>query len=147
MPTYNFAQSISSALDTPFHSMSDQELDVAVNTANHQNVPAPHPPEIRKAISEACMGRIPSNKGISNPDARERMKKNNPMFDPLLVRKMSLSKTGKQAHNKILNTFEWNCKQCNKFHVDRDTMKKRKAANFCNKSCAVSFSNTRRWCD
>jgi hypothetical protein len=147
MLTYNFAQSISNALDIPFHSISDQELEAVVKTADHQNVPAPHSPEIRKAISDACMGRIPYNKGIPNPEASERMKKNNPMFNPLLVRKMALSKTGKQAHNKILNMFEWNCKQCNKLHVDRDTIKKRKAANFCNKSCAASFSNSRRWCD
>lgn len=148
MDTYKFSRSISETLNISFYSISDQELKDAVETANHQNVPSPHSLEIRKAISEACMGRIPWNKGIPNPAACERMSKNNPMFNKDSVRKMSKLKIGKEPSNKVKTFFDWNCKWCNEIHTDFDTVKKRKAANFCNKSCAASYSNTHRYrCD
>lgn len=148
MDTYNFSRSVSEALKLSFDintAISDQELRKSLESIEHQTIPAPHSPETRKAISEACMGRIPSNKGIPNPAARERMIKNNPMHNLYSVRKMSSTKTGKEASNKIKTTFEWNCKWCNETHINYDTVKNRKAANFCGKSCAASYSNTHRY--
>jgi hypothetical protein len=147
--TYKFCESVSNALNVIFvPTISDQELDEIISTSDHQNVPSPQSAEIRQAISEACKGRVPWNKGKTDPSAREHMKLNNPMFDPECILKMANSKRGVQAHNKITTTFKWSCKHCNKSHVDYDTIKKRKAANFCGKSCAASYSNARRYrCD
>lgn len=151
MNTYKFSRSVANALNITFNpnlDVSDQELQKTLEISEHSSVPAPQSSETRKAISEACMGRIPPNKGIPNPVARERMIKNNPMFNIYSVRKMAQSKMGKEPSNKIKSTFDWDCKWCNKSHTDCDTVKKRKAANFCGKSCAASYSNTHRYrCD
>lgn len=104
-----------------------------------------HSLETRKILSEKAKGRVAPNKGIPNPKQKEKMTFNNPMKNPEVAAKVSLSKTGKPSPNKINKTFTWYCKWCNKEHTDRDIVKKRKAANFCNKSCAASFSNTNRY--
>ena len=151
MNTYNFSRSISDTLNISFDiesDISDQEFQKIFETSDHQNISAPHSPETRKAISDACMGRIPWNKNRPDPATRERMIKNNPMFNVYSVHKMSQSKIGREPSNRIKTTFDWNCKLCKKTHTNYDTSNNKKAANFCNKSCAASYSNTHRYrCD
>lgn len=82
------------------------------------------------------------NRGLKNPKNSERMKINNPMYIQETREKMAASKRGKEAYNKIKDTFIWKCKWCDKSHESRNTKKLRDAANFCNKSCATSHHNT-----
>lgn len=85
------------------------------------------------------------NHGIPNPNMSKRMLANNPMKDPNVAKKSGESKRGKSAKNKITETFNWNCKWCDKLHTSTKTVKNIASANFCNKSCAASFSNTYRY--
>jgi hypothetical protein len=101
--------------------------------------------KVRKRLSELRLGRPAHNKGIPNPEQKERWLKNNPMRNPEIAKKVAEKNRGKESPQKIQDTFKWYCKQCGKEHIDRNTAKKRKAANFCNKSCAASFSNARRY--
>lgn len=112
--------------------------------------------ESKRKISESTKGRTAHNKGKPNPSQKEKMLQNNPMKNPEIAKKVSEKlknrftwnkdlQTGIEPHNKIKDTFIWHCKQCGKEHIDRDTVKNRKAANFCNKSCAASYSNSRRY--
>jgi hypothetical protein len=102
---------------------------------------------------EGVSGRPAHNKGKPNPQQKERWLTNNPMKNPSISKKVAEKNRGRKGigtpgiepYNKIHSTFTWYCKQCGKEHIDRDTVKKRKAANFCNKSCAASYSNVRRY--
>jgi hypothetical protein len=94
---------------------------------------------------EGRSGSTPYNKGIPNPQQRERFLTNNPMKNPEIAKKVAEKNRGVEPSNKILTTFTWHCKQCGKEHIDRDTANNRKAAHFCNKSCAASYSNSRRY--
>jgi hypothetical protein len=85
------------------------------------------------------------NKGVPNPEQSLRLLNNNPMKNPATAKKVADKNRGRTPSSKILSTFNWFCKQCGKEHIDRDTAKNRKAANFCNKSCAASHSNARRY--
>jgi hypothetical protein len=105
---------------------------------------SPKSSSTREKIRQKALGRPAPNKGIPNPKASEMMLKNNPMKKPEVAAKCSASLKGKPSPHKIIKKFTWNCKWCQKTHEDFDTIKKRKAANFCNKSCAASFSNTKR---
>ena len=105
---------------------------------------SPKSASTREKIRQKALGRPSSNKGIPNPGARERMKKNNPMKNPEIAAKVSAYLKGRISPCKITQKFTWNCKWCQKMHEDFDTVKKRKYANFCNKSCAASFSNVKR---
>jgi len=58
-----------------------------------------HSEETKRKISEKTRGRVPHNKGIKNPAHSERMRKNNPMKNPNVARKVSLTKT---HPNKII---------------------------------------------
>ena len=122
----------------------------------HPNKGGTLSPETRKKISDATKGRTAHNKGKSNPEQKERFLSNNPMKNPEISKKVADKLKGRytlnkdlqtqiEPYNKIKETFIWHCKQCGKEHIDRDTVKNRKAANFCNKSCAASYSNSRRW--
>jgi len=114
-----------------------------------------HSPETREKIRQKALGRPAPNKGISNPQQRERFLTNNPMKDPEIAKKVSEKLKGRynkgtpglEPYNKILSTFTWHCKHCGKEHTERDTANNRKAAHFCNKSCAASYRNKVRWSD
>jgi len=94
---------------------------------------------------EGRSGSTPYNKGIPNPQQKRRFLTNNPMKNPEIAKKVAEKNRGKTPSTKILTTFTWYCKQCGKEHIDRDTANNRKAAHFCNKSCAASYSNSHRW--
>lgn len=97
---------------------------------------------------EGRSGSTPYNKGIPNPEQRERFLTNNPMKNPEIAKKVAEKNRGKIPPTKILTTFTWHCKHCGKEHIERDTANNRRCPkNFCNKSCAASYRNKIRWAD
>lgn len=59
-----------------------------------------HTDEAKEKIRQKALGRIPYNKGIPNPDQRNRMILSNPMKRSDVVKKVSLKLRGRVAHNK-----------------------------------------------
>jgi hypothetical protein len=93
-------------------------------------------PDTRKKISEAVKGRPAWNKGIPNPKQSERMKKNNPNKDGKYGFKW---KKGHIPWNKEKTVYKY-CLTCwNLFRATKDKK------SCCNKSCAATFSNHKRY--
>jgi hypothetical protein len=102
-----------------------------------------HSQETKDLLRELRLGKTPPNKGVPNPEQSDRFKKNNPMFNPESREKMRQSKLGKVPHNKITTTVEYSCLHCGKKHTRLATKHSQK--KFCDKSCAASYSNARRY--
>ena len=100
--------------------------------------------ETKEKISKRHKGRVAHNKGHSAPYARERMLKDNPMKNPEIAKKVSNKLKGREGHSLIKETFVWVCQECNETAERRATASNRNK-RFCNKSCAASFSNKRRY--
>lgn len=98
--------------------------------------------DFKKLLEDHPPTSIPATNLIEISD---RMKKNNPMKNPEIAKKVADKNRGKPSKNKILKIFTWYCEWCGKEHIDRDTVKNRKHARFCGKSCAASYSNTHRY--
>jgi group I intron endonuclease len=105
---------------------------------------SPRSKETREKIRQKALGRPAWNKGKQNLIASERMKNNNPMKNPEVVKKVQLKLKGKLSSNKILDNFKWNCKECKKEYEEYNTAHNR-LHQFCNKSCSASYSNKHRY--
>lgn len=95
-----------------------------------------------KRMSLMRCGKPPHNKGKSNPIARERMLKNNPMKDPIIAAKAALSKTG-ISRPIITDFYKWICLTCGISHETRNIVHNR-GKKFCNRSCQATFTNKNR---
>lgn len=159
-PTFKISRAISEALDIPFVeilSCSDKKLSKHASLFDNY-VPyggggkdqlnghygKKHSKESKELMRRKALGRIPYNKGVPNHKQRDRMFKNNPMKNPKISQKVAFKNKGRIPVNKIKETFDWNCKWCNKTHTNFNTYKNRKLI-FCGKSCAASYSNTHRY--
>lgn len=150
MSTYNISRNLCKILNTEFdptYFPSDQELlkplDKSEMKRKHLIVTGwKHSEETKKILREKKLGKPAHNKGKPNPEQSHRMLSNNPMHNPEVRIKSSLSRKGKPAHNKIHSTFEFKCQQCNKTEIRRDTAHNK--TKFCSKSCAASYSNLNR---
>lgn len=98
--------------------------------------------ETKKKISISTKGRIAYNKGIKNEAQSIRMKKNNPMKNPLIVERLKIKLRGKEAHNKIKETITKECCSCRTNFTTRTAKKELRL--FCCRSCATSYSNKTR---
>ncbi len=150
MYTYNISKRLCEILNTEFDPTqlpSDQELSVFPDPSEIIRKPMivrgwKHTEETKQILREKKLGKQAHNKGKPNLEQSKRMISNNPMHHPVHREKSSLSRKGLPAHNKITNTFEFQCQQCNYKEIRRDTAHNKQ--KFCSKSCAATHSNLTR---
>jgi hypothetical protein len=110
----------------------------------------------KEKLRQKAIGRTAYNKGISNPNCSERMKKNNPMHDPMIAAKSletrrknhcwnknGVRKTGHKPHNYVDKMRTFCCDTCGKENTVRN-VKGGKTRRFCNRSCQATFTNKQR---
>lgn len=150
MSTYNISRNLCEILNTEFdptHLPSDQDLMKHPDESEIRRKPLVvtgwnHSEETKRILSEQKLGKPAHNKGKSNPEQSKRMLSKNPMHDPKIRIKSGSSRKGLSPHNKIKSTFEFQCQQCHKKEIRRDTAHNKQ--RFCSKSCAVTYSNLNR---
>lgn len=150
MSTYNISRNLCKILNTEFdpkHLPSDQELMKHPDESEIIRKPLvvtgwKHTEETKQILRELKLGKPAHNKGKPNPKQSERMRSNNPMHNPSVKQKSSLSRKGLPAQNKITRTFQFQCQQCGSKEIRRDTAHNKQ--KFCSKSCAATYSNLNR---
>lgn len=115
---------------------------------------SPKSEETREKIRQKALGRKAWNKGIPNPEQRKKMLENNPMKRLDVAKKCGETKRGLSSpnkgkklniipYNKITDLVTLTCEECGK---QRDVINKvHNHKRFCDKSCAASYSNKRRY--